>query len=84
MWLNTHGPMVISMRRKTKGSWDTDIGYGLSRQKNWGKGTKVCILKQSQPQVRLDWSLSQFWFLGEVLELLSGGCSVPIRVCCWG
>jgi hypothetical protein len=26
MQLNTHGPVVISLRRKTKGSWGIDIG----------------------------------------------------------
>jgi hypothetical protein len=29
---------------------------GLRRQKNWGQGTKVCIVKQSQSHVWFGWS----------------------------
>jgi hypothetical protein len=32
---------------------------GLNRQKNWGQGTKVCTVEQSQWQVCSGWPLSQ-------------------------
>jgi hypothetical protein len=37
------------------------LAIGLSTQNNWGQGTKVCIVRQSQSQVRPGWSFS--WFL---------------------
>jgi hypothetical protein len=44
MQLNAHGPMAISMRRKRNGNLVQTLAIGVSRQKNWGQGTKACIV----------------------------------------
>jgi hypothetical protein len=31
--------------------WRADMNYRFKQTKNWGQGTKVCIVKQSQSQV---------------------------------
>jgi hypothetical protein len=36
--------MVISMRKKTKGYWGTDIGYRPRQTKELGQGTKACTV----------------------------------------
>jgi hypothetical protein len=45
--------MVISMRKKTKGSWVQTSAIGLGRQKNWGQGTKAGTV--NNPNHRWDW-----------------------------
>jgi hypothetical protein len=40
MQLETHGAMVINMRRKTKRSWGTDIGYRFRLTRELGAGDK--------------------------------------------
>jgi hypothetical protein len=43
MQLNAHGPMAISIRRKYQGNLMQTLAIGLSKEKNWGKGTKICL-----------------------------------------
>jgi hypothetical protein len=43
---------------------------GLSRQKNWGQGTQLCIVKQSQSQVCSGWPLPQSKGSGRVSRVV--------------
>jgi hypothetical protein len=46
MQLNTHGSMGNWYEKENQGILAVHSkAIGLSRQKNWGQGTKVCIVK---------------------------------------
>jgi hypothetical protein len=48
---------------------------GLNSQRNWGQGTKICIVNASNHRCGLVGHYLSL-VLGEVPELLSGGCSI--------
>jgi hypothetical protein len=65
--------MVISIRRKTKGSWGTDMAIGLSR-KNSGQGTKVCLVNDPNHRCGLVGHYLSFSF-GRGSRVVIGGYS---------
>jgi hypothetical protein len=71
---NAYGPMAISIRRKNKGNLVQTLAVCSSTQKNWGQGTKACLAQGSNHDVTWLVTIS-VPVLGEVPELLSGGCS---------
>jgi hypothetical protein len=59
-WLGTcHGRGRVSTQPSSAIFRVQTWAIGLSRQKNWGQGTKLYIVKQSQSQVWSGWPLSQ-------------------------
>jgi carotenoid cleavage dioxygenase-like enzyme len=50
MQLIAHGPMAISIR-KYYGNLVQTLAIGLSKEKNWRKGTKVCLANGSNTGV---------------------------------
>jgi hypothetical protein len=50
MQLNAHGPMAISIR-KYQGNLVQTLAIGLSKENNWGKGTKVYLANGSNTGV---------------------------------
>jgi hypothetical protein len=76
-------PVVISIRKKTKGSWVPTSTIGLGRQKNWGQGQRHG--QKTVPTTGESGLVTiSVLVLEEVPELLSGGCLILSRVCCWG
>jgi hypothetical protein len=66
--------LAISVRRKNEGILVQILAIGLSRQNNWGQGTKACIANGSTTGVTSLVTISAP-VLEEVPELLSAGCS---------
>jgi hypothetical protein len=63
-------------KKEHQGTLVYRVAIGLSRQKKWGQGTKVCN-QTLVPTTGLAWLvITSVFVLGKVPEMLSGGCSV--------